>query len=253
VLGPHPNPFHLKPYTFHLKPLKMIKAIIFDLGGVLMTDVPLIQIAEELAKKSPLSKDEIHAHLYPTEHWTFLTLGKITEDEYWDNFLKVSKISEKLEVRSEKLKKEFKKKVRSSLYPLKHASKIVNLLKNHSFDYAQDLRYKLAILSNHAKEWSEYMKRKFDLFKSFDQIIFSYDIGLRKPDPKIYKVALERLQCDAGECVFIDDKKRNTDAAEKLGMKGIVFEEPSKLLEELVRLGVRSGSTVRSGGPIKGT
>ena len=220
-----------------------------------MTDVPLKQIAKDLAKKSPLSKadslrslqadslrslqEEIHAHLYPTNHWNLLTLGKITEEEYWDNFLQASKIGEKLEVRSEELKKGLKKKVRSSLYPLGYSTKIIKLLKNHSFDYAQDLRYKLGVLSNHAKEWSEFMKQKFDLFKSFDQIIFSCDVGLRKPDPKIYEIALEQLKCVARECIFIDDKKRNTDAAEKLGIKGIVFEESSKLVEHLIRLGVK--------------
>jgi putative hydrolase of the HAD superfamily len=218
---------------------KMIKAIIFDLGGVLMTDVPLKQIAEDLAKKSPLSKadslrslqEQIHAHLYPTEHWNLLTLGKITEDEYWDNFLKVSKTNVD--------KKYLTDKVRSSLYPLEHATRIVNLLKNH---------YKLAILSNHAKEWSEYMRQKFDLFKSFDQIIFSCDVGLRKPDPRTYEIALEKLKCDAEgrtirlapeECILVDDKKRNTDAAEKLGIKGMVFEKASKLIEDLSKLGVR--------------
>ena len=72
------------------------------------------------------------------------------------------------------------------------------------------------------------MRQKFDLFKSFDQIIFSCDVGLRKPDPRIYEITLQKLKRDAGECVFIDDKKRNTDAAEKLGMKSFVFEETSK-------------------------
>ena len=214
------------PYILH----KMIKAIIFDLGGVLMTDVPLKEIAEDLAGKLALPEEEIFAYLYPSKHWELLTLGKITEDEYWDDFLKASKISEKLEVRREKLKKELKKRARSSLYPLGHSTRIINLLRN---------RYKLAILSNHAKEWSEYMKQKFDLFKSFDPIIFSCDVGFRKPDPQIYEIALEKLKCDAGECVFIDDKKRNTDATEKLGIKGIVFEDYSKLIEDLSRSGVK--------------
>jgi epoxide hydrolase-like predicted phosphatase len=200
----------------------MIKAIIFDLGGVLMTDIFLKQIAEDLAKQSSLSAQKIHAHLYPTEHWNLLTLGKITEDEYWDNFLKVSKTNVD--------KKYLTDKVRSSLYPLGHATRIVRFLKNH---------YKLAILSNHAKEWSEYMRQKFDLFKSFDQIIFSCDVGLRKPDPKIYEIALEKLKCDTQECIFIDDKKRNTDAAVKLGIKGIVFKEVSKLIEDLSNFGVK--------------
>jgi epoxide hydrolase-like predicted phosphatase len=215
----------------------MIKAIIFDLGGVLMTDVPLKEIAEDLSKRLTLPAEEIWAYLYPSEPWELLTLGKITEDEYWDDFLKASKISKKLEVRSEKsearsqkLKKELKKKVRSSLCPLKHAPRIISLLKDH---------YKLGILSNHSKEWASYMRRKFDLFKSFDPIIFSCDVGFRKPDPKIYEIALEKLRCRAEECIFIDDKKRNIDGAERLAMKGIVFEEASKLIEDLSKLGVK--------------
>lgn len=202
-----------------------------------MTDVPLKQIAEDLAKRSSLSEvdslrslqEEIHAHLYPTEHWNLLTLGKIMEDEYWGTFLKLSRLNVD--------KKYLRNKVRSSLYPLKHSASIVNLLKNHC---------KLAILSNHAQEWSEYMKREFDLFKSFDPIIFSCDVGLRKPDSKIYEIALNKLKCDPEECVFIDDKKRNTYAAEKLGIKGIVFEESSKLVEDLSRLGVKIESKQRS-------
>jgi putative hydrolase of the HAD superfamily len=208
----------------------MIKAIIFDLGGVLMTDVPLKEIAEDLSKRFTLPAEEIWAYLYPSEPWELLTLGKITEDEYWDDFLKASKISEKLEAGSEKLKKELKKKVRSSLFPLGDSTRIVNLLKNH---------YKLGILSNHSKEWSEYMRQKFDLFKSFDPLIFSCDVGFRKPDPQIYEIALEKLKCDPEECIFIDDKKRNTDAGEKLGIKGIVFEESTKLVEDLARFSVR--------------
>ena len=199
----------------------MIKAIIFDLGGVLITDVPLKQIAEELSKKSPLSAEEIHAHLYPTDHWNLLTLGKITEDEYWDNFLQLSN--------ADVDKNYLKDKVRSSLYPLEHSTSVINLLKDN---------YKLAILSNHAKEWSDHMKEKFDLFKSFDQMIFSCDVGLRKPDPRIYEVALEKLKCDAGESIFIDDKKRNTDAAEKLGLSGIVFEEVPKLMQDFSNVSV---------------
>lgn len=202
-----------------------------------MTDVPLREIAEELARESGLPAEEIHAHLYPSLHWDLLTLGKITEDEYWNNFLEVSKISQKLEVRSgksevrsQKLKKELKKKVRSSLFPLEDSTKIINLLKKN---------YKLGILSNHAREWSQHMKQKFDLFKSFDQIIFSCDVGFRKPDPQIYEIALERLKCNPDECIFVDDKKRNTDAAEKLGIHTIVFQDFSKLIEDLNKLSVK--------------
>jgi len=204
----------------------MIKSIIFDVGGVLMTDVPLKKIAQDLSARFSMPEDELHSYLYPNEHWTHLTLGEISEDEYWDYFLKTSKV--KVD------RKELKDRVRRELRPIGENVKIVPLLKS---------QYKLAILSNHSKEWSEFMRKEFDFFDSFDQIIFSCDVGLRKPDSRIYKLALTKLNSEPEECVFIDDKKRNTDGAEKVGMKTILLENVSKLREELFGLGLVLGGT----------
>jgi len=199
----------------------MFKNIIFDLGGVLMTDVPLMKIARDLSVRFSISEDELHSHLYPTEHWTLLTLGEISEDEYWDHFLKASKINVD--------KKELKDKVRTELRPIEEPVEILPLLKR---------QYQLAVLSNHSREWSKFMRKEFDFFSYFDQIIFSCDVGLRKPDPRIYQLALTRLHSEPEECLFIDDKKRNTDGAEKVGIRSIVLESVSKLRKELFQLGI---------------
>jgi len=199
----------------------MIKSIIFDVGRVLVTDVPLKMIAKDLSVRFSIPEDELHSYLYPNQHWTLLTLGKISEDEYWEHFLKASKV--KVD------KKELKERVRSELRPIGENVKIVPLLKS---------QYQLAILSNHSREWSQFMTKEFDFFNYFDQIIFSCDVGLRKPDPRIYKLALTKLGSEPEECLFIDDKKRNTDGAEKVGMKTILLENVSKLREELFGFGV---------------
>ena len=204
----------------------MIKSIIFDVGRVLMTDVPLKKIAEELSVRFSIPEDELHSCLYPNEHWTLLTSGEITEDEYWEHFLKASKVN--LD------RKELKDTVRNELRPIEETVKIVPLLAR---------QYQLAILSNHAKEWSEFMREEFDFFNYFDPIIFSCDVGLRKPDLRIYKLTLARLHSKPEECLFIDDKKRNTDGAQKVGMKTILLENVSKLREELFGLGVTLGGT----------
>jgi len=202
----------------------MIKSIVFDVGGVLMADVPLRKIAEELSLRFSMCDEELHSYLYPTEHWTLLTLGKISEDEYWDHFLKASQVD--LD------KGELKEKVRMALRPIADNVELIPQLKD---------KYELAILSNHAKEWSQFMIKEFDFFRHFHHIIFSCDVGLRKPDPQIYKLAMTKLGCEAEECLFIDDKQRNTDGAQKVGMKTIVLENTSRLREELFNFGVVLG------------
>ncbi len=186
-----------------------------------MTDVPLKKIAEELSVRSSISEEELHSYLYPNEHWTLLTLGKITEDEYWEHFLKASKVNVN--------KKELKDKVRTELRPIEETVEILPLLKR---------QYQLAVLSNHSREWSEFMTKEYDFFSYFAQIIFSCDVGLRKPDPRIYKLALTKLGSEPEECLFIDDKKRNTDGAEEVGIRSIVLESVSKLRKKLFQLGI---------------
>jgi HAD superfamily hydrolase (TIGR01509 family) len=99
--------------------------------------------------------------------------------------------------------------------------------------------YKLAALSNHGREWAEFMQREFDFFRHFDQVVFSCDVHLRKPDPEIYKLCLSRINSKPPECLFVDDKKRNTDAASGLGMKILTLERNVPLRDELQRLGIR--------------
>jgi epoxide hydrolase-like predicted phosphatase len=202
----------------------MIENIIFDLGGVLITDVPLEKIARELSERFSVPADKLHSYLYPTPHWTRLTSGQISEDEYWDSFLKLAKIDID--------KAELKKRVRLELRPLDENAKVLPLLKN---------RYRLAALSNHAKEWAQFMQSEFDFFGNFDQIVFSCDIGLRKPDPEIYQRTVTRLGSQPDRCLFVDDKMRNTDAAKALGMRVLTLDRSAALADQLLRLGIELG------------
>jgi HAD superfamily hydrolase (TIGR01509 family) len=72
----------------------------------------------------------------------------------------------------------------------------------------------------------------------FDDVISSAEIGLAKPDPAIYRLALERLRVQAGEAIFVDDLARNTEAAESIGLPSLVFESPEQLRRELTERGI---------------
>ncbi len=83
--------------------------------------------------------------------------------------------------------------------------------------------YKTALLSNDVLEWSVYLREYHDINKYIDFSFISGDLGIRKPDPEIYKVALRDMVATPSECIFIDDHPDRVDAAAELGITSILF------------------------------
>jgi len=77
-------------------------------------------------------------------------------------------------------------------------------------------------------------------FELFDVVLDSSEVGVRKPDPRIYTTLCERLDRKPDEVAFVDDLARNTDAAAALGLHPILFTDRASCRAELVRLGVLS-------------
>ncbi len=99
---------------------------------------------------------------------------------------------------------------------------------------------RLVLLSNTDPMRYGFILRTYPAVRIFDAAVISFEEKLMKPDPRIYRLALERAGAPAGECVFIDDRPENVAAARALGLEGIVFEEGrTDLRGELRRLGVR--------------
>ena len=99
--------------------------------------------------------------------------------------------------------------------------------------------YVLATVNNESRALNEYRIAKFDLLDEFDAFFSSCYLGLRKPDRKIYQLALDVLQRDPEETVFIDDREENVAAAASLGIHGVRYEGSAALAGALERLGVR--------------
>lgn len=95
-----------------------------------------------------------------------------------------------------------------------------------------------AIVSNMGDSVHEHMVRKLDWLSRFDVLVWSYQLGVAKPDPAIYHFALEQLGTRPEETLFIDDKQENVDTATALGMKGMIFSDVEKLRLDLVESGL---------------
>lgn len=81
----------------------------------------------------------------------------------------------------------------------------------------------LALLSNHIKEWINFLTTRYDLNNIFDQIISSGEVGIHKPNKKIFKFLLTRICANARECIFVDDHLKNLTIASELGFNTIRF------------------------------
>ena len=88
--------------------------------------------------------------------------------------------------------------------------------------------YRTALVTNNVKEYSERWRTLIPAGDMFDAIIDSSAVGMRKPDPRIYHLALEQLGVNADESVFLDDAPGNVEAARALGIHAILVEDDHK-------------------------
>jgi FMN phosphatase YigB (HAD superfamily) len=84
-------------------------------------------------------------------------------------------------------------------------------------------KYKIAMLSNDIKDWSNFLRGRFEINRFFDVNVISGEVGYRKPDIKIYEILLHEINSSAENCIFVDDKLENLQVASELGIKTIRF------------------------------
>lgn len=172
-----------------------IKAVIFDCFGVL---IPSHRV--QLHKKYPNLSDE----LTTVEHQS--DLGFITRQTFTDSVSKLVNIPTK------------------DVMPRYYNSTKYN---NSSIRLAYHLKssgkYKIGLLSNIGHGWLDDFLSEMKKMDLFDTVVLSSDVGILKPDPRIFELVAQKLGVSTSDCVMIDDVKDNIDGAISSGMKGIVF------------------------------
>ncbi len=102
-------------------------------------------------------------------------------------------------------------------------------------------KLQLALVSNTDPIHVAHMEANYAFFRYFPGRIYSCQVGASKPDPLIYRAALEACRVSAGQALFVDDVPAFVEGARRLGMKGLVFESPEKLRADLQYLGIDLG------------
>jgi putative hydrolase of the HAD superfamily len=92
---------------------------------------------------------------------------------------------------------------------------------------------RLALLTNNVREWEPLWRPMLPVDELFEVVVDSAFVGMRKPDPAIYELTLERLGLAARECVFVDDADVNCEAAQRLGMASVQFRSTEQAIADI--------------------
>jgi putative hydrolase of the HAD superfamily len=99
-----------------------------------------------------------------------------------------------------------------------------------------DLRsrgYRLAMLTNNVREWEPRWRAMLPVEELFEVVVDSAFVGVRKPDPAIYRLTCARLGVAAERCLFVDDIERNCTAAAEVGMAAVWFRDTGQAIAEM--------------------
>lgn len=197
----------------------MIRNIVFDIGNV------LAGFAWQEFYRSFGFTDEVYEKLADatvrSSFWNEMDRGKLSDDQLLEGFIKNDPSIEK------EICQVFEN--------------ITDMIRR--YDYAipwlKELKsrgYGVYYISNFAHKAHVECGKALDFLEEMDGGILSYQVKLIKPSPEIYRLFCERYGLKAEECVFIDDTQKNVCAAQKEGMKGIVFHTLEQAKEELDKL-----------------
>jgi len=193
-----------------------VRAVVFDVGGVLLrTDDhgPRRRLAESMG----LTEARLHDAVFESPLARSATLGTVREEALWADVAR-----------------------RFNLDATQMAAFQAGFWGGDVFDTdfmawigALRPRVSTGLLSNAWSGARDMFVNRFACYRYVDSVVISAEEGVAKPDPEIYRICLRRMGVTAEETVFVDDFARNIEAANRLGMRGILFSSRAQAMAEI--------------------
>lgn len=196
-----------------------LKILFFDVGGILLSNGWGHESRKKAAQQFGLDYAEVDAlHNFI---FNVYEIGSITLDEYLDTVI--------FNYPRDFVRQDFKDFMYSESVELPD---MLQWLK----EWKKDCGFRIISINNEGKELNDYRVQKFKLHKTFDAFISSCEVKMRKPDPRIFRLALGIAQASPSQCVYFDDRIMFANAAQKLGIRSFHhtgFESTKEILENL--------------------
>jgi epoxide hydrolase-like predicted phosphatase len=199
--------------------LLTIQAVIFDFGGVLLrTEDPYPR--QQLASRIGIPMQQLYQQIFDSESARQATVGKISAEAHWEAARQALGIGE-----------DAYQQVRDEFWA-------GDRLDEELIGYLRGLksRYKTALLSNAWDDLRSVIQRNWAISDVFDEMIISAEVGIAKPDARIYRIAVDRLGVAPQEAVFVDDFIENIASARAFGLQTIHFQGRQPLYDDLARI-----------------
>jgi epoxide hydrolase-like predicted phosphatase len=192
-----------------------VRAVAFDIGGVL--EVPTDNdLADRWERRLGLRRGELFGRLRRSGLGRDANLGRVSAAEF---ALALGRLYGLDRPTTEELLAEL-------------WDWYVGELNTGMAAYFQGLRprYRTAILSNAAEGGRREEERRYGFASMADVLVYSYEVGIEKPDRRIYEIACERLGVHPSEVVFLDGLEANVAAARQLGMRTVLFQSTAQAI-----------------------
>jgi len=196
-----------------------IRALFWDVGGVLLTNAWDHDERNLAIERFVLDKPEFetrHKKLVPA-----FEEGRLTLDEYLDQTVFYQPRTFTAE--------DFKRFMFSLSKSIPGMLEVARSLSG---------KFLMATINNESRELNQYRIQNFGLRDCFDFFVSSCFVGMRKPEERIFRLALDLTQQDPAECCFIDDRPVNIEGAAKAGMRTVLMRDPIQLRKDLQNFGV---------------
>lgn len=193
-----------------------IKAVIWDVGGVLMRTEDYTS-RDQLARNMGMVRSQLEDLVFGLESGRRAQLGEIPIEQHWENLRQCLGLT------------------KDEMHEFRDSFWGGDSLDTALIDYVRSLRkkFKTGVLSNAFSNLRFIITDNWKVADAFDQMIISAEVGLMKPDARIYQLAVQSLDVAYDEAVFIDDFQHNVDGALAVNMQAIHFKNPTQVIQEL--------------------
>ena len=194
----------------------MIKNIIFDLSEVIISGY--YGTEKIIASNTDVSEEEFEKRrLEVNDFFLDVMRGNHAEEEYWQGLLAGTNWNISIDELKKFVRLNLNRRVPGTLDLINRIGK----------------NYNLILLSDHVKEWMEYIIQNNDGLSRFNKRFFSYEYGKVKSDSDVFEYLIHQTQIIPEETIFIDDSLVNVQNAQKSGIDAILFTDADSLEEEL--------------------
>jgi epoxide hydrolase-like predicted phosphatase len=196
-----------------------IRAVVFDIGGVLET-TPGLGVIQLWEARLRLPARELNQRMHDV--WAGGGIGTITEEDVHQA------ITERLGLDGQQL----------AAFMDGIWREYLGTANTELIEYARRLRpqYRTGILSNSFVGAREREQAAYGFEDLVDEIVYSHEAGMSKPDPRVYALICARLDVRVQETVFLDDVDRCVDGAREAGIHAVLYQDNAQAIEEIEKL-----------------